>query len=73
MIKTVKLLFILSIFSYFPFWFEGRIWDQIASVPDHCLSFFAGWLGWAMVLGSSDNKGTIQSKPDSKPSEKTEI
>ena len=25
--------------SYFPFRFEGRIWDLIVSVPDHCLSF----------------------------------
>ena len=24
----------------FPFGFEGRIWDLIVSVPDHCLSFF---------------------------------
>ena len=27
------------VFSYFPFGFEGRIWDLIVSVPDHCLSF----------------------------------
>ena len=26
--------------SYFPFGFEGRIWDLIVSVPDHCLSFY---------------------------------
>ena len=25
---------------YFPFGFEGRIWDLIVSVPDHCLSFY---------------------------------
>ena len=25
---------------YFPFDFEGRIWDLIVSVPDHCLSFY---------------------------------
>ena len=24
----------------FPFGFEGRIWDLIVSVPDHCLSFY---------------------------------
>ena len=29
-------------FSYFPFGFEGRIWDLIVSVPDHCLSFYLG-------------------------------
>ena len=27
------------VFSYFPFGFEGRMWDLIVSVPDHCLSF----------------------------------
>ena len=27
-------------FSYFPFGFEGRMWDLIISVPDHCLSFY---------------------------------
>ena len=24
-----------------PFGFEGRIWDLIVSVPDHCLSFYS--------------------------------
>ena len=49
---TVKELFILFaasafrklspiyVFNYFPFGFEGRIWDLIVSVPDHCLSFY---------------------------------
>ena len=27
-------------FSYFPFGFEGRLWDLSVSVPDHCLSFY---------------------------------
>ena len=26
--------------SSIPFGFEGRIWDLIVSVPDHCLSFY---------------------------------
>ena len=26
--------------TYFPFGFEGRMWDLIVSVPDHCLSFY---------------------------------
>ena len=30
------------VFSYFPFGFEGRMWDLIVSVPDHCLSFYFG-------------------------------
>ena len=29
----------IYVFSYFPFGFEGRIWDLVVSVPDHCLSF----------------------------------
>ena len=28
------------VFSYFPFCFEGRMWDLIVSVPDHCLPFY---------------------------------
>ena len=28
------------VFSYFPFGFEGRMWELIESVPDHCLSFY---------------------------------
>ena len=31
-------------FSYFPFGFEGRIWDLIVSVPDHCLSFYLNFI-----------------------------
>ena len=36
---------LLSIYvlSYFPFGFEGRMWDLIVSVPDHCLSFYLRW------------------------------
>ena len=30
----------IYVFSYFPFGFEGRIWDLIVSVPDHCLSSY---------------------------------
>ena len=30
----------MYVLSYFPFGFEGRMWDLIASVPDHCLSFY---------------------------------
>ena len=29
----------IYVFSYFPFGFEGRMWDLIVSIPDHCLSF----------------------------------
>ena len=30
----------IYVFCYFPFGFEGRMWDLIVSVPDHCLSFY---------------------------------
>ena len=39
MVSFRKLLSIY-VFSYFPFGFEGRMWDLIVSVPDHCLSFY---------------------------------
>ena len=28
------------VFSYFPFGFEGMMWDLIVSVPDRCLFFY---------------------------------
>ena len=34
------IMLVTHVFSYFPFGFEGRIWDLIVSVPDHCLSFY---------------------------------
>ena len=30
----------IYVFSYFRFGFEGRMWDLIVSVSDHCLSFY---------------------------------
>ena len=30
----------IYVFSYFPCGFEGRMWDLMVSVPDHCLSFY---------------------------------
>ena len=30
----------IYVFSYFPFGFEGSMWDLIVSVPDHYLSFY---------------------------------
>ena len=35
----------IYVFNYFPFGFEGRIWDLIVSVPDHCLSFYFKYRG----------------------------
>ena len=30
----------VNVFSYFPFGYEGRMWDLIASVPYNCFSFY---------------------------------
>ena len=38
--STFRKLPSMYVFSYFPFGFEGRMWDLIVSVPDHCLSFY---------------------------------
>ena len=27
-------------YCYFPFGFDGSMWDLVVSVPDHCLSFY---------------------------------
>ena len=36
----VSVMRLIYIFSYFPFGFEGRMWDLIISVLDHCLAFY---------------------------------
>ena len=38
--SVFRKLLLIYVFSYFPFSFEGRMWDLIVSVPDHCLSFY---------------------------------
>ena len=38
--RDFRKLLSIYVFSYFPFGFEGRMWDLIVSVPDHCLSFY---------------------------------
>ena len=37
--RAFRKLLSIYVFRHFPFSFEGRIWDLIVSVPDHCLSF----------------------------------
>ena len=44
-----KLLSIYA-FSYFPLGFEGRMWDLIVSVPDHCLSFYFNTEFWCCMF-----------------------
>ena len=38
--RSFRKLLPLYVLSYFPFSFEGRMWDLIESIPDHCLSFY---------------------------------
>ena len=38
--SAFRKLLSIYVFSYFPSGFEGRMWDLIVSVPDHCLSFY---------------------------------
>ena len=38
--RAFRKLLSIYVFSYLPFGFEGRIWDLIVSVPNHCLSFY---------------------------------
>ena len=42
--SAFRKLLSIYVFSYFPFGFEGKMWDLIVSVPDHCLSFYLGSL-----------------------------
>ena len=39
----------IYVFSYFPFGFEGRIWDLIVSVPDHCVPFFFDLMRYSLT------------------------
>ena len=41
--SAFRKLLSIYVFSYLPFSFEGRMWDLIVSVPDHCLSFYFGY------------------------------
>ena len=38
--SAFRKLLLVYIFSYFLFGFDGRMWDLIVSVSDHCLSFY---------------------------------
>ena len=44
----------IYVFSSFPFGFEGRIWDLIVSVPDHCLSFYFMWVKDSFIVTGND-------------------
>ena len=38
--RAFSKLMSIYVFSYFPFGFEGRIWNLIVSVPDQCLFLY---------------------------------
>ena len=38
--SAFRKLLSVYVFSYFPFGFEGRMWDLMVSVPDHCLFLY---------------------------------
>ena len=38
--SAFRKLLSVYVFSCFLFGFEGRMWDLIVSVPDHCLSYY---------------------------------
>ena len=48
--RAFRKLMSIYVFSSFPFGFEGRIWDLIVSVPDHCLSFYFCFFACAVLL-----------------------
>ena len=39
----LQMICLSVIFSYFPFWFRGRILVLIVPVPGHCLSYMRFW------------------------------
>ena len=44
MVQNFKqLCFSVVVLSFLIADFEGRMWDLIVSVPDHCLSFYLDW------------------------------
>ena len=45
--------------SYFPFGFEGRMWDLIVSVPHHCLSFYFGLSHVKLTLSGNKVRGNV--------------
>ena len=45
----------IYVFSYFPFGFEGRMWDLIVSVSDHCLSFLLVMVECVCFCLNADN------------------
>ena len=38
--RAFRKLLSMYVYSHFPFGYEGKRWDLIVSVPDHCLYFY---------------------------------
>ena len=58
--RAFRILLSMYVFSYFPFGFDGRIWDLIVSVPDHCLSFYFVSKRYDMIWTASSEFGTYR-------------
>ena len=56
--SVIRKLLSVYVLSYFPFGFEGRMWDLIVSVLDHCLSF----LLLELINGSSRETNKFRDK-----------
>ena len=59
-IKSWNFLPSIYVFSYFPFGFEGRMWDLIVSVPDHCLSFYFSYVNVSYQVNMSEQEWESQ-------------
>ena len=53
--SAFRKLLSIYVFSYFPFGFEGRMWDLNVSVSDHCLSFY-----FSMMTYFTDSKQNVR-------------
>ena len=52
--RAFRKLLSIYVFSYFPFGFEGRMWDLIVLVPDHCLCFYFSCIIYSFYQNGSD-------------------
>ena len=48
--SAFRKLLSIYVFCYFPFGLEGRMWDLIVLIPDHCLSFYFSTLVSEFIL-----------------------
>ena len=44
-LQNDKILYLNTFVVNFPFDFEGRMWDLVVSVPEHCLYFHFDCIG----------------------------